>query len=1226
MRKVYKYILLSLILIIPIFMLSSCKNTSDTPIGIIQDKYGNNEYKIRFSEKNLDEAISNLTYTANSIPKLPTPYKVGYIFEGWYLDSEYTIPYSDNILLLYMSDVTLYAKFSKEEFTIDGIYDIDYEAYLDETTLVLGDTTIEDGGFLDFSKMLIDDEICIEKTNDKLLLKLKYETIYTMSMFSSIHKVFDISVSKNMSTDIKINNNIDSLSDTIKATFVDITNMDLSETLYLDITTYAFSNGYVDDSKRMKSETKYRINFNIKSVIGFRTGYYNYDSNLEKGYYLVKTYQYQSNLSETMLSTFNPVYSYIYSDGKKHYKLIKPIAPYFGMSMMVDGKSLEVDDTVYFQRLSSFIPADICYDIDLGEYKDKLGEGYNKSSYFPSDFNAGYYHNFIYEYDNESRKFYYEIDMDNKLYDAFVLRCAATGFMEVAMGMNYLSQVLYIDYSSMIKLSSCDYVKLTGDSYQYQDEIAYHAGDVTTLSNAQVYNSIEEGYSILDLYNFFYTKDRLYSFKIETTPTSQANINRIEESRDTISYFNRKFNIYDYDYKNNDLYADVLRCQNYGYVSLRDNKKIKQGESCNLGDQINILDLFIKYCSDSISFNNASYKIYEMDLDYNVLYSNEINKDLSFKFDNSIAIIFEYENDKEKCYTKVELVKKEDPIFTNDTPDGEYYINDVIDFPNINYSWYDLKNVNYFYEYYATDYKTINPINVYMYSYQNGEFIYNHIDMLNTNITLKSKHMILCYILENNYGEKYYLKYDIYANDYGKAEIINSDDEILYTTDISYKYNEETDEMKRNSISYEYSFKIDSLNYNDYLNRKYYISSNDIKNELIISKIDISTPFANYEYDNISVDEMWEMIKDLDYARINILYENNEGDTLNISYLYNFNINGDSSLNIFKYKAYYVNETYQLIRPKLYGSNNEFIAYVNVSLGSMTNDNGVYNFKLNKIGTQTIKLYFNWYGIRTVLYQNVNVYDGTTKINIKYITDTEHPFSDGSYEKNFYYYPNDICKLIDKTSFMKTNDILFGFLLNENDFATSALRPSYQITNLKEYNSINITLYALFDEGITINANSNNYISTRTFYMQNSGENYGLYVIDLSLFTYKEMDGYLIKGYTGGIIGSGIKPVDGVITTDDSSIYDSYDIEMIYEKKIKLSFEIDKNYSNSYYQSIIINDNNIYSVFYTPIPKLGYKFDGWHIKGDITRTIIDIENFKFDESCTLIAMFSEVLE
>ena len=109
MKKAYKIVLVIIFMVIPILMLSSCKNTIDSPIDIIQDKYGNNEYKIRFSEKNLDEAISDLTYTANSIPKLPTPYKVGYIFEGWYLDSEYTIPYSDNVLLLYMDDVTLYA-------------------------------------------------------------------------------------------------------------------------------------------------------------------------------------------------------------------------------------------------------------------------------------------------------------------------------------------------------------------------------------------------------------------------------------------------------------------------------------------------------------------------------------------------------------------------------------------------------------------------------------------------------------------------------------------------------------------------------------------------------------------------------------------------------------------------------------------------------------------------------------------------------------------------------------------------------------------------------------------------------------------------------------------------------------------------------------------------------------------------------------------------------------
>lgn len=59
------------------------------------------------------------------MPTLPSPSRVGYVFAGWYMDSSFSVPYVDGILYLYMKDVTLYAKWTKEELSASGVYDLE---------------------------------------------------------------------------------------------------------------------------------------------------------------------------------------------------------------------------------------------------------------------------------------------------------------------------------------------------------------------------------------------------------------------------------------------------------------------------------------------------------------------------------------------------------------------------------------------------------------------------------------------------------------------------------------------------------------------------------------------------------------------------------------------------------------------------------------------------------------------------------------------------------------------------------------------------------------------------------------------------------------------------------------------------------------------------------------------------------------------------------------------
>lgn len=63
--------------------------SATTPQDVIKDAYGNQQFKISFNSEGLDTPIADMTYTSESMPALPAPERVGYIFSGWYLDSSY---------------------------------------------------------------------------------------------------------------------------------------------------------------------------------------------------------------------------------------------------------------------------------------------------------------------------------------------------------------------------------------------------------------------------------------------------------------------------------------------------------------------------------------------------------------------------------------------------------------------------------------------------------------------------------------------------------------------------------------------------------------------------------------------------------------------------------------------------------------------------------------------------------------------------------------------------------------------------------------------------------------------------------------------------------------------------------------------------------------------------------------------------------------------------------
>lgn len=155
MKKTRRIVFMLAIVFMACSFLTACTSMADNPIDIIRDAYGDTEYSISFNSEGMDEAIESVQYTANSIPKLPTPTRLGYIFEGWYFDREYTLPYSDTYLLLYMCDVTLYAKWSQEEMVQSGIYEISFSASIVEGSERNKGALVDEYGYVDFAMQLL---------------------------------------------------------------------------------------------------------------------------------------------------------------------------------------------------------------------------------------------------------------------------------------------------------------------------------------------------------------------------------------------------------------------------------------------------------------------------------------------------------------------------------------------------------------------------------------------------------------------------------------------------------------------------------------------------------------------------------------------------------------------------------------------------------------------------------------------------------------------------------------------------------------------------------------------------------------------------------------------------------------------------------------------------------------------------------------------------------------
>ena len=446
MKKIKKkaIIILSVLLATVMVTASGCSFTSSSekdPVSIIQDAYGNEQFRISFSSEGLAAPLEDVYYTASSIPKLPTPERVGYIFAGWYFDSALTQPYEDEYLLIMMKDITLYARWIEESMDANGTYAIEFDACVVDGSVTEGALTQIYGGYDDFSEAIVEDETYIEKTDDAVQLKLTYDTGVNVPFGATA--VYTVAISGQSANNAYIAERITAETDTQKTVFINIDNFDITDTLYLSIQWINYKVD-MDSSERAETTTTYTIAFKITRFIGFDRAYADTTRTLDDGYYLVRSYFRLVTNDETMMETFNPVYSYLYAENG-NYTLIKPFAAYpFTEITAAEGitqEQLYSRYTNYYKILAGYDAVIPDGDVGTDSSTENMIENWN----------LGYYREISYEFHADTGQCYYVIDMGDDYKSEIILQSTSTG-MESSGFMGLTGKRLRIDYDYMIPL------------------------------------------------------------------------------------------------------------------------------------------------------------------------------------------------------------------------------------------------------------------------------------------------------------------------------------------------------------------------------------------------------------------------------------------------------------------------------------------------------------------------------------------------------------------------------------------------------------------------------------------------------------------------------------------------------------------------------------------------------------------------------------------------------
>lgn len=1270
MKKLFSKVVIWILCAVSLAALPSCSKAGSTrtPRDVIKEAYGDTEYKISFSSEGLDAPLEDLTYTAKSIPVLPVPQKVGYVFGGWFFDKEYHTQYQDNLLLMTMGDVTLYAKWLKEDLAVSGTYDIDFVAEILEDTVKEGKNAAEFGGYKKFPDNISVENTYIEKSDNDLLLKIEYDCM-DPEPYGALADSYKITVNalKNPSS-IYIKESVNSLSDTVKTIYIRITDLDLSVPIYLDVETTNWNAEGLSDEERYGTTTTYTVAFRITRLIGFKTPYVDTSVPLEDGYYLVRSYFKTIENKSSMGDGFNSVFSYLKAENGK-YKLIKPFTPYAGLVQFTLGKLEEPYYQNLFYRMMSFMPNQYCFELDTTGF-----DGEVESNYYPETYKAKKYVDYSVEFHTDDYKIYSIIDLGTNFKREFGILYSVSGFMEVAGGMGSGLQILYMDYDHIIRLSdeNVDYHELSGDSYSFEASGSFYPGNYSDLNdkNLTYDETLKNGLST-KMVNFWYSASdanapyesrKVYNSKITFRPTDETNAKNISDARYEIAHFDIQTNIYGYDAEagrknGEELYYDSMSVQTFGANGMRESLKFRLGKTVNQGDVIRLEDLYREKISKDTDFSTVQYKGYAISGDI-IDFSQEITVNKAFTFTSDCAIVFTSADDDGITQTAiVEIVQKSDPDYriTDEhhawkwSDEDAAYVSDTIDkegssveLPALTYSWTGVKNVRFRNNWYD-DESCINPLHVGIFTNQNGVYSLTYIGHQKKDFTASAYETYVCYELVNVYGETEFVRFKYVTSQKETYRIESVSGEIMDEGDVKYDEYGKIKDVRASESVY-----LTKENCDEKLSRLFCMTIGEASpaqmsltgfSACLVDKNNHRTTVSRV-VENGDMDSVIQEIKGYmaSYSWFTVSLEFSYfGNQFSSNYLYGVTFSGETTTDMLKYNSYFANTLYTMSIPRLYSSEGNEIAttYISVKhrIGGKT-DNSFYanrtytlnkgeyeySLKFNEAGAFYVGFSFSVNGVSYSFGQIVNVLSDTCDVAITFVTDPDHPFSDGLLERTVTYnLSNNITALNEKE--FAGSDILFGWTQYAGRDATSRDIVKNGISDfIGKYNSQNVTLYAIWDSGISVTAKSEGNDDRVKHYFRDSSSGY--YVIDLSVYQAYAPAGYILAGWSGGFLGDAVK--NGKIYLNEISDDSNYfTIHAVYKKLLTVKYSIHTAYSASVIRNDSVIEGNGLESNRTVVAKTGYTFKGWFVQGDEGRTVIDLSTYKFTEDTVLVAVFTD---
>lgn len=1231
MKKKLFVIFLSMVCALSI-VLSGCSaiGKDKSPITAIQDAYGNEQFRISFSSENLDEPISDMYYTAYDIPALPTPVRVGYVFAGWYFDSAYTLPFEDDSLYLYMRDVTLYARWTKEEFSNNGTYAIEFTTKILEDTVREGSMSTMFGGYKNFGDAIIAEDTYIEKTGDGLFLKIQYDNGVVVPE-SSIGSVFTVSSEL-------ITERVTAETETEKTVWLNISEIDLAEAIPLNIQYINWEAEGLSTSERNNTATTYTLEFEITRLIGFDRPFANINTPLEDGYYLVRSYFFNLDSDSTMLENYNSVYSYLYAENN-HYTLIKPFSPYLGL--LRDTGYVPGNETVeeYYYRLAVYYKMWYAFRCDIPDNADELYNNYEGDyEFLQAECNAGNFITMTYEYNSETGKSYNLIELGNDLTQDIVLMGVASGFMEAAWGTAPSYKQLVLDFDTMVRVSDVDYQPIdSNEYYAFTEDMQAYPFDGTDFASNGTSKDMVETYGLTEKLNIFFFSSsdekidtttiggQIYSSRITITPVGSTAETPVNNMRYSIAQFSVYNQVYGYEAEYNDLCSQSMTVRSLGGYSLFDKNRERKGQSCTQGETINLREVFQENVLSEYS-GTLGYQAYRMN-DGEIDFRDTVDLPASgiFNFSEDIAVLFTCTNGDDTITSLYEFSEYSEPeiSISNYNTSTEYNVGNNVPAPVVVADWMG-KETEFVMQWSgnADAGESINPL-WYAYYTVSGD-IYNLVIMPDLSdeegmFVMLGGQVVLAYEIQNPYGERIYEYFEFYAAAATQPNwaVKNSQGEIVAEGDI--RTTTQDGQTVRICVEEEDSSEIilSLSDLDEFFRKKYIFQLYGMDYSMPVGSVKVYTRektvlLSVEDYTDLDAfkNAVIALIDESSYALLTFSYQYDSKiasgvDIITQNLLYNFSYGGRSVPNIVWYDTYYAGYSYGFRTPEIMAPDGNHLAngtigisrYVDGEwerLDSSEIKTGAYSTSVTFTNTGLYRLTYSAtmrydlngsliFGGNTAAI-SVNIFsvdlmveDPDGNVQVTYITDEEHPFADGSTSMTIEYSLMNTFRALDSEMMRESADRLYGWGLytttQYSDYnyvfrANGVLNNATTVDFIKSFNTNHLVLYAIWDKGatVTIDLRNGQLVEKELWLSSNLG-----YELSLDYYEYADLvpSGYVHAGWSGDIFEDGYTHnVD-----EDDSIYISGDctITAVYKILLTVKYNINAEYSSSRK----INDRNI---------------------------------------------------